>query len=165
MPLLVKTHQCFIFWLIFTDWYFSNWFLPCSETINKEVCCEISRNFSFLKKLRRSIQNKHQGMLSKDVIYIHDNARTHTANVTKNSWRVLTGTASDLGWRASDFHLFLNMKAFLANETFYFKNEFLDSRNILNPEQFGLRKIRSTILMRSKYFGKYIVDWPGVDRI
>ena len=42
-------------------------------TITSEVYCET------LNKLRRSIQNKRCGMLTKGVVLLHDNARPHTA--------------------------------------------------------------------------------------
>jgi len=51
-------------------------FLPQGETINALRYCET------LKKLRRAIQNKRRGMLTKGVYLLHDNPRPHTANVT-----------------------------------------------------------------------------------
>jgi len=35
------------------------------------------------KKLRHEIQNKRRGMLSRGIVFIHDNAFPHTANVTQ----------------------------------------------------------------------------------
>lgn len=43
-------------------------FLPGGQTINKDVYCET------LRKLCRAIQNKRQGMLTKGVVFFHDNA-------------------------------------------------------------------------------------------
>jgi hypothetical protein len=37
-----------------------------------------------LKKLRLAIQNKRHGMLSRDVVMLHDNARPHTATATQD---------------------------------------------------------------------------------
>jgi histone-lysine N-methyltransferase SETMAR len=52
-------------------------FMAPGPTITSEVYCET------LHKLRRSIQNKRCGMLTKGVILLHDNARPHTAARTK----------------------------------------------------------------------------------
>lgn len=43
------------------------------NTINAAVYCET------LRKLRRAIQNKRRGMLTKGVMLLHDNARPQTA--------------------------------------------------------------------------------------
>jgi hypothetical protein len=51
-------------------------FLPQVSTINAGVYCDT------LKKLRRAIQNKRRGMLSRGVVMLHDNARPHTAAAT-----------------------------------------------------------------------------------
>jgi len=48
-------------------------FMAPGTTITSEVYCET------MNKLRRSIQNKRRGMLTKGVILLHDNARPHTA--------------------------------------------------------------------------------------
>jgi len=47
-------------------------FLPQGSTINADVYCDT------LKKLRRAIQNKRRGMLSRGVVMIHGNSRPHT---------------------------------------------------------------------------------------
>lgn len=52
-------------------------FMEQGTTITKETYCET------LRPLRRAIQNKRIGTLSSGVILIHDNARPHSANVTK----------------------------------------------------------------------------------
>jgi len=68
--------MCTVFWdwkgILLID------FLPRGQTIKADVYCET------LRKLRRAIQNKRRGLLSKGVVFLHDNARPHTANVTKN---------------------------------------------------------------------------------
>jgi histone-lysine N-methyltransferase SETMAR len=48
-------------------------FLPQGSTINAGVY------YDTFKKLRRAIQNKQHGMLSRGVVMHHDNARPHTA--------------------------------------------------------------------------------------
>ncbi|KAJ4451218.1 hypothetical protein ANN_02678 [Periplaneta americana] len=52
-------------------------FLVLGTTITANVYCET------LKKLRRAIQNKRRGLLSKSVILLHDNVRPHIAARTK----------------------------------------------------------------------------------
>ena len=47
------------------------------STINAGVYCDT------LKILRRAIQNKRRGMLSRGVVIIHDNARPYTAAATQ----------------------------------------------------------------------------------
>jgi hypothetical protein len=47
--------------------------------------CEVWSVIKFLKalqKLRRAIQNKRLGMLSAGIVFLHDNARPHTARRT-----------------------------------------------------------------------------------
>ena len=53
-------------------------FLLQGSTINAGVYCDT------LKILHGAIQNKRRGMLSRDVVMIHDNARPHTATATQN---------------------------------------------------------------------------------
>jgi len=48
-------------------------FMAPGTTITSEVYCET------LNKLRRSIQNKQRGMLTKGVVLLHYNAQPHTA--------------------------------------------------------------------------------------
>jgi hypothetical protein len=52
-------------------------FMAPGTTITSEVYCET------LNKLRRPIENKRRGMLTKVVVLLHDNARPHTAARTK----------------------------------------------------------------------------------
>jgi hypothetical protein len=47
-------------------------FMVPGTTITSEVYCDM------LYKLRRLIQNKRRGMLTKGVVLLHDNARPHT---------------------------------------------------------------------------------------
>ena len=92
-------------------------FMERGTTINAEVYCET------LKKLRRAIQNKRRGLLTSEVVFVHDNARPHTA-------RVMTALVDSFRWEQfshppyspdlalSNFHLFLHMKKFLAGQKF-----------------------------------------------
>ncbi|GFW44767.1 histone-lysine N-methyltransferase SETMAR [Trichonephila clavipes] len=83
--------MCTVFWdskgILLID------FLPRCQTINAAVYCET------LRKLRRAIQNKRRGFLSKGVVFLHDNARPHTANVTKTLLR-------GFGWDVFDHPLY-----------------------------------------------------------
>jgi hypothetical protein len=51
-------------------------FMQRGTTITSELYCET------LAKLRRAIQNKRRGMLTYGVVFLHDNARAHTAGRT-----------------------------------------------------------------------------------
>jgi len=53
-------------------------FLPQGTTINSALYCET------LKKLRRKIQNKRPGMLSANILLLHDNGRPHSAARTQD---------------------------------------------------------------------------------
>ncbi|GFT99242.1 mariner Mos1 transposase [Trichonephila clavipes] len=91
------------------------YFLPRSQTNNAAVHCEI------LRKLRRAIQNKRRGFLSKGVVFLHDNARPHTENVMKTllrgfGWDVFDHPPYSPDLAPSDFHLFLHLKSFLAGK-------------------------------------------------
>ena len=92
-------------------------FLPRGKTSNADVYCET------IKKLRRAIQNKRRGLLSKGVALFHDNARPHTANVTKNvlkelDWDVFDHPSYSPDLAPSDFRLFLHLKSFLGGQHF-----------------------------------------------
>ena len=92
-------------------------FLERGSTINCERYCET------LKKLRRVIQNKHRGKLSSKVLFFHDNACLHTANRTRElldhfGWEVFHRPPYSLDLAPSDYHLFPNMKTWLATQHF-----------------------------------------------
>ncbi|GFW45206.1 HTH_48 domain-containing protein [Trichonephila clavipes] len=52
-------------------------FMPNGTAINSGAYCET------LRKLRRALQNKWRGMLSKGALHLHDNARPHTSRTTR----------------------------------------------------------------------------------
>ena len=77
-----------------------------------------------LQKLRRAIQNKRHGMLSRGVVMIHDNTRLHTAAATQNlittfGWEQFDHPPYSPDLAPSDFHLFLHLKSFLAGRRFH----------------------------------------------
>ncbi|GFT77149.1 histone-lysine N-methyltransferase SETMAR [Trichonephila clavipes] len=105
--------MCTVFWdskgILLID------FLPRGQTNNAAVYCET------LRKLRRAIQNKCRGFLSKGVVFLHVNARPHTANVMKTllrgfGWDVFDHPPYSPDLAPSDFHLFLHLKSFLAGK-------------------------------------------------
>ncbi|KAG8189987.1 hypothetical protein JTE90_001444 [Oedothorax gibbosus] len=71
----ISAHKITVYWdrkrVLLVD------FLPRNETINAAAYCETLNN------MRRSIQNKRRGKLSKGIVLLHDNARPHVANRTK----------------------------------------------------------------------------------
>ena len=92
-------------------------FLPQGETINALRYCET------LKKLRRAIQNKRRGMLTKGVCLLHDNARPHTANVTTHlldsfGWDIIGHPPYSPDLAPSDYHLFTSLKMFMSGKRF-----------------------------------------------
>jgi histone-lysine N-methyltransferase SETMAR len=108
--------MCTVFWdrkgVLLVD------FLPQGSTINADVYCNT------LKKLRRAIQNKRRGMLSRDVVMIQDNACPHTAAATQNlittfGWEQFDHPPYSPDLAPSDFHLFLHLKSFLAGQRFH----------------------------------------------
>jgi histone-lysine N-methyltransferase SETMAR len=92
-------------------------FMERGTTINAERYCET------LTKLRRAIQNRRCGMLSAGVVFLHDNARPHTARRTltelqKFNWQVLDHPPYSPDLAPSDYHLFMNMKKPLGSQRF-----------------------------------------------
>jgi len=92
-------------------------FLGRGSTINSERYCET------LKKLRRAIQNKRRGKLSSNVWFFHDNARSHMANRARElldhfGWEVFDHPPYSPDLAPSNYHLFPNMKTWLATQRF-----------------------------------------------
>lgn len=92
-------------------------FLLQGQTINATRHCET------LQKLKRAIQNKRSGMLTKGVCLLHDNARPQTANATKArldsfGWDILNHPAYSSDLAPSDFHLFTFLKTYMGGKKF-----------------------------------------------
>lgn len=90
-------------------------FLPRNETINAAGYCKTLHN------LRRSIQNKRRGKLSKGIVLLQDNARPHVANQTKDlitsfRWETLDHPPYSPDLAPSDYHLFLHLKKHLGGQ-------------------------------------------------
>lgn len=97
-------------------------FMERGTTINSTVYCET------LKKLRRAIQNKRRGMLTAGIVFVHDNARPHTAVRTRElldqfGWDVFDHPPYSPDLAPSDYHLFPNMKKWLGSQRFMNDNE------------------------------------------
>jgi histone-lysine N-methyltransferase SETMAR len=117
--ILTRKIMCTVFWdrqgVLLVE------FMPQGTTINSTAYCET------MKKLRRAIQNKSRGMLTRGLVLLHDNARPHTAAQTQAlirsfGWEKFDPPpppfplSSDLA--PSDFHLFRRLKKFLAGQLF-----------------------------------------------
>jgi hypothetical protein len=81
-----------------------------------------------LKKLRRAIQNKRRGMLSRGVVWLHDNARPHTAAATQHLivtfvWKQFDHPPYSPDLAPSDFRVFPHLKTFLGCWRFHDDNE------------------------------------------
>ena len=104
-------------------------FIALGTTVTSEVYRE-TRN-----KLRRSIQNKRRGMLTKGVVLLlHDNARPHTAARTNAvirlfNWEFFDHLPYSPNLAQSDYHLFTKMKVWLATQLFHTKEELMDGVN------------------------------------
>jgi histone-lysine N-methyltransferase SETMAR len=93
--------------------------------------CEVRSVIKFLnalQKLRRAIQNKRHRMLSAGIVFLHDNARPHTARRTASllqefSWDVFNHPLYSPDLAPSDFHLFLHLKKFLLTGTIFISKE------------------------------------------
>ncbi|GFX52542.1 transposase [Trichonephila clavipes] len=84
-------------------------FFPQGTTINSGAYCPT------LRKLRRVLQNKWHGMLSKGVLLLHDNAMPHISRTTLELIECFGGEVLDHApyrpnLALSDVHLFRYLK-------------------------------------------------------
>ena len=81
-------------------------FMPRNTSINADAYC------ATLRRLRKAIQNRCRGKLSRGIVLIHDNARPHTARLTQNllrdefHWDTFDHPPYSPDLAPSDFHLF-----------------------------------------------------------
>lgn len=92
-------------------------FMPRGMTINSEAYC------ATLARLRRAIQNKRRGKLTKGILLLHDNARPHTAARSREmidsfGWEVLDHPPYSPDLAPSDFHLFRYLKNHLGGKRY-----------------------------------------------
>ena len=91
-------------------------FMPGNTTINADAYC------ATLRRLRKAIQKRRRGKLSRGIVLIHDNARPHTARQTQTllheefHWDTFDHPPYSPDLAPSDFHLFLKMKEHLAGK-------------------------------------------------
>lgn len=92
-------------------------FMPTGTTINADAYCET------LKKLKRAIQDRRRGMLTKGVSILHDNARPHVARATADllnqfGWDIITHPPYSPDLAPCDYHLFTHLKEHLGGMRF-----------------------------------------------
>jgi histone-lysine N-methyltransferase SETMAR len=92
-------------------------FMAHGTIINADRYCET------LKKLRRAIQNRRRGMLTKGVCLLHDNARPHITHQTvalldQFGWDIITHPPYSPDLAPCDYHLFPKLKEHLAGRRF-----------------------------------------------
>jgi hypothetical protein len=98
----LATIMAIVFWdrqsVLFID------FLERGGTISSERYCQTLQN------LWRAIQNKRRGKLSSKILFLHDNARPYTANLTQKllnsfNWKIFPHPhySSDLAFNFKDF--------------------------------------------------------------
>jgi histone-lysine N-methyltransferase SETMAR len=87
-------------------------FMPPGSTINAAAYCDT------LTRLRRAIQNKRRGMLSRGVCLLYDNAHITTALLEKFKWDILDHPLYIPDLALSDFPLFLHLNKYLAGIKF-----------------------------------------------
>ena len=80
--------------------------MPRNTTINADAYC------ATLRRLRKAIQNRRTGKLSRGTVLIHDNARPHTARQTQTllhdefHWDTFDHPPYSPDLAPSDFYLF-----------------------------------------------------------
>ena len=91
--------------------------MPRNTTINADAYCATLR-------LRKAIQNRRRGKLSRGFVLIRDNARPHTARQTETllhdefHWDTFDHPPYSPDLAPSDFYLFLKMTEHLAGKRF-----------------------------------------------
>lgn len=103
-------------------------YLKYGNTVNADGYC------ATLKRVKRAIQNKRRGMLTKGVILLQDNATSHTARTTtslleKFGWEVLPHPSHSPDLAPSDFHLFPFLKRWLGGQRFGDDEELISAVN------------------------------------
>ena len=81
-----------------------------------------------VRVLRRAIKSKRPGMLSDGIIPLHDNARTHNANLVRNKlerfgWETLQHPPYSPDLSPCDFHIFVGLKKDIRGRRFHSDEE------------------------------------------
>jgi len=100
-------------------------FMAPGNTIKLGVYCET------LNQPRRLIQNKRRGMITKGVILLHDNARSHSVACTNASikifnWEIFKYPPNSLDLVPSNYNLLTNMKIWLATQCLHTNEGLMD---------------------------------------
>ena len=87
---------------------------------------------ALLDRLKSAIQEKRPGMAKKKVLFLHDNAPAHSSVVAQQKlaelrFEILPHPAYSPDLAPSDFHLFPNLKSFLAGKRFRSNEEVIDA--------------------------------------
>ncbi|GFO40512.1 histone-lysine N-methyltransferase SETMAR [Plakobranchus ocellatus] len=92
----------------------------------KHPSSPVTKNFkvqSTLDRLKEAIRRKRPGLLRRGVVFQHDNATPHSANLTQQwlqryGWEILPHPAHSPDLAPSDFHLFGPLKRHLGGMAF-----------------------------------------------
>ena len=136
-------------------------FMEPGATITSGTYC------STLQKLRKAIRRKRQGLLTKGVVLLHDNARPHTAQLTvrrlaEYGWEVLPHPAYSPDLAPSDYHLFGPLKNELGGRRFKTNAELQNAittwRNGQDPDIYaaGIDKLPYRWDKCLNVFGSYV---------
>ncbi|GBM70174.1 Mariner Mos1 transposase [Araneus ventricosus] len=106
--------MCTVFWdcrgILLVDW------IERGTTINATAYCETLKSYG-------AIQNKRRGLLTSGIMFVHDNARPHTALITTTlldsfGWEQFCDPPYSPDLAPSDFHLFSHLKKCLDDQQF-----------------------------------------------
>ncbi|GFO27955.1 histone-lysine N-methyltransferase SETMAR [Plakobranchus ocellatus] len=91
--------------------------------MSKRITPFASRYCSPLDRLKEAIRRKRRGLLRRGVVFQHDNATPHSANLTQQwlqryGWNILPHPAHSPDLARSDFHLFGPLKRHLGGMAF-----------------------------------------------
>ena len=93
-------------------------FVPKARTVNGEYYSDL-----LINELRPAILEKRRGLQNRGIILHHDNAPSHTANITLNTirqlhWEILAHPAYSPDLAPCDYYLFADMKNYLRGKRF-----------------------------------------------
>ena len=100
-----------------------------------------------IDRLKPANRSKHRGLLSKSVVFLHDNARPHTAEMLqKLKFEIMAHPPFSPDLAPSDYHLFGSLKEALRGCRFTSDQEVkkvVHARNAAQPKIFleGIRKL------------------------
>ena len=135
--------------------------------MNERINAEIYSNQ--LERVKEAMAENRPHRSSKDVLFLHDNARPHASKVTKKKlrelgWEVLEHPPYSPDLAPSDYHLFRSLQHYLKGKQFRRMEEI--SENIsaffaLKPTGFyvkGIARLQERWEKVVEYEGDYFVD-------